>query len=207
MIPTPDLSHLTSTDYEHVYEPAEDTFLLLDALEEHAGELKEMAPLTCLEVGPGSGCVSSSVGQILGSSTLQTVYLCTDVNPHACKCTRKTGTQNRTSLDVAKAFIDIILFNPPYVPTLTEELVDAQELRGIEGSWAGGSDGMEITNKFLELVGDLLSPRGRMYLVALKENNIPEIQTRMVNRFNLQSTIVLSRRAGREHLSIICFHR
>ncbi|THU86820.1 putative methylase [Dendrothele bispora CBS 962.96] len=213
MIPTPDLSHLTSTDYEHVYEPAEDTFLLLDALEEHAGELKEMAPLTCLEVG------YATTSRVCPADIVQTVYLCTDVNPHACKCTRKTGTQNRTSLDVVhtsfayplharlKHCIDIILFNPPYVPTLTEELVDAQELRGIEGSWAGGSDGMEITNKFLELVDsdtsytfqDLLSHRGRMYLVALKENNIPEIQTHMVNRFNLQSTNVLSRRAGREH--------
>ena len=40
--PTPDFSHLTQVDYDHVYEPAEDTFLLLDALEKDAGYLKNL---------------------------------------------------------------------------------------------------------------------------------------------------------------------
>ena len=32
-LPTPYYAHLSSNDWEHVYEPSEDTFLMLDALE------------------------------------------------------------------------------------------------------------------------------------------------------------------------------
>lgn len=48
--------------------------------------------------------------------------------------------------------VDIILFNPPYVPTSSDEAEDAQEARTIEGSWAGGFNGMELTNIFLKRV-------------------------------------------------------
>lgn len=79
MIPTPDLSHLTRKDYDLVYEPAgtkqphtllslshpqtrslnphplfrrtEDTFVLLDALEQDAEQLRKLQPSVCLEVG------------------------------------------------------------------------------------------------------------------------------------------------------------
>ncbi|KAF8922234.1 S-adenosyl-L-methionine-dependent methyltransferase [Mucidula mucida] len=215
-IPTPDLSHLRPSDYVKVYEPAEDTFLLLDALEQDAEYLRDLHPRICMEVGSGSGCVSSFMGAILGSSSL---YLCTDINHHACICTVRTGVQNKIPLNVVETSfsralscrlrhsVDVLLFNPPYVPTITEEALDAQDNRDIQGSWAGGQAGMQVTNSFLETVHELLSPRGAFYLVALKQNDIPSIQRKMLEQYGLRSCIVLQWRAGGEHLFIVRFCR
>jgi len=217
MIPTPDLSHLTRHDYEHVYEPAEDTFLLLDAIEQEASDLKELQSLICLEIGSGSGCVSAFAGSILGSSA--TLYLCTDINSHASRSTCATGKQNNVPLESITASlalpfhsrlrhsVDVLLFNPPYVPTVTDEAEDAQGTAGIQGSWAGGADGMQITNIFLQTVESLLSAKGRFYLVAVKENNIRSICAKMLADYGLRSEIVLRRRAGREHLFVVRFSR
>ena len=48
--------------------------------------------------------------------------------------------------------VDILIFNPPYVPTDLPEALDAQDTADIQGSWAGGQSGMHITNVLLEQV-------------------------------------------------------
>lgn len=54
--------------------------------------------------------------------------------------------------------VDVVLFNPPYVPTSDEEARSAQAHGGsdakgfIAGAWAGGDDGMNVTNIFLDQV-------------------------------------------------------
>jgi release factor glutamine methyltransferase len=217
MIPTPDLSHLTKNDYERVYEPAEDTFVLLDALEADADAIRALAPRLCLEIGSGTGVISTFLAQIIGTS--DSFFLCTDINPHAATCTARTGSQNKVPVEPLVASlarpltsrlghaVDILVFNPPYVPTYDEDVDAAQRSVGISGSWAGGADGMQVTDAFLRQVDGLLSPQGRFYLVTVKQNNVPRVQEFMLKDFSLQSEIVLQRRAGREYLFVLRFVR
>ena len=48
--------------------------------------------------------------------------------------------------------VDVLIFNPPYVPTYDDEADDAQLGADIQGAWAGGRDGMRVTDVLLEQV-------------------------------------------------------
>jgi release factor glutamine methyltransferase len=71
MQPTPNLP--TSINYQKVYEPYEDTFLFLDALESEteSGYLHDYLELGCrkpaivFEIGCGSGCVSAFIPSLM----------------------------------------------------------------------------------------------------------------------------------------------
>ncbi|KAF6120514.1 N-6 adenine-specific DNA methyltransferase 1 [Phyllostomus discolor] len=99
-----------------------------------------------------------------------------------------------------KEKVDLLVFNPPYVVTPSEEVGS----HGIEAAWAGGRNGREVMDRFFPVVPDLLSPRGLFYLVTIKENN-PEEILRTMRMKGLQGTAALSRRAGREMLSVLRF--
>ena len=80
--------------------------------------------------------------------------------------------------------MDVLLFNPPYVPTPEEEEMMAQSGASIEGSWAGGSTGTKLVDEMIEggLIEDVLSPGGSFYLVAIKQNDPAGLVTRLEKR-------------------------
>ncbi|ODO06450.1 hypothetical protein L198_01682 [Cryptococcus wingfieldii CBS 7118] len=189
-LPTPNIAHLTEEDYDHVYEPAEDSFILLDALEIDAEEIRLSKPAINLEIGSGSGVVSTFLSNLLGPN--ESYVISTDINSYACKATQRTAAANQTTLDGINCNllspllsrlhqqVDILLFNPPYVPTDADELSLTQEQKDIGGAWAGGFDGMAVTNLVLDQLPDLLSPAGRLYLVAVQQNKTTDIAERML---------------------------
>ncbi|KAM6310242.1 methyltransferase N6AMT1 [Aegotheles albertisi] len=212
-LPTPRYEHVGPRGpFRDVYEPAEDTFLLLDALERDAARLREARVEVCLEIGSGSGVVSAFLAaSVIGPSAL---YICTDINPMAAYCTLETALLNNVHLqpvitDLVKGLtprlngkVDLLLFNPPYVVTPSEEV----ESHGIEASWAGGKKGREVMDRIFPLVPDLLSPGGLFYLVTIKENNPDEI-LEMMKKCGLEGTRVLNRQAGQEMLTVLKFRK
>ncbi|XP_023691299.1 methyltransferase N6AMT1 [Paramormyrops kingsleyae] len=209
MIPTPEYSHVGRGPFSDVYDPAEDSFLLMDALERDADRIRRVRPALCLEVGSGSGVVSAFLAAVTGPDA---AYLCTDVNPAAAQCTMETSRCNGchlqpivtdlvdTLLPRLSGKVDILLFNPPYVVTPSEEVGG----RGIEAAWAGGMRGREVMDRFFPLVPQLLSSQGLFYLVTVAENKPAEI-VRLLGETALQGEVCLSRQAGRESLSILRF--
>lgn len=136
MLPTPDTSHVS---YKTVYEPAEDSYLLLDTLSSDTEVIwlhERFAKQTpfVVEIGTGSGVViafvTANAQHIFGRPILSQGI---DVNIHACKATAQTvhtaikdqkstsfylGSLNGdlcTSLTPLK--VDVLVFNPPYVPS------------------------------------------------------------------------------------------
>ncbi|KAI8138960.1 S-adenosyl-L-methionine-dependent methyltransferase [Fennellomyces sp. T-0311] len=214
MIPTPDLSHLTSRDFDKVYEPAEDTFLLLDALEQDEKTIQTQRPTICLEIGSGSGCVTTMLAKIVGEANA--VFLTTDINNYACQATQRTAHQNKirtiesiqTSLAESllprlEHAVDILCFNPPYAVTPPEEVGS----HGIEAAWAGGVDGRQVIDAFLPFVPQLLSPTGVLYLLLINENRPAEIAEIMRAQYGMKAEIVMERRAGRERQYILKIQR
>lgn len=214
MLPTPSTSHV---NYSRIYEPSEDSYLLLDTLSspsEHnflSGRFPtgSSSPVV-LEVGTGSGVVVAFIlanaGHILGRS--DALGLGVDVNRYACEATSKTaalaakdsrerGVEPAIFMDgvlsdltsaLRPGSIDILIFNPPYVPSETlpspEDLdatMDAfsRDSRLLALSTDGGADGMETADRLLAELPSVLSSQGVAYILLCAQNRPKQVMDRI----------------------------
>lgn len=218
MLPTPDTCGL---DTEKVYDPAEDSFLLLDLFESLRNELslkhfEYRLPLV-VEIGTGSGIVTTFINKNILPDAL---YIATDINPYSCKAAAKTNASNATSsnFDVIRCSlttalryhqIDILIFNPPYVPTETIPEIPKstnEEYRWLDIALNGGPDGMDITNKVLDSLDHILSDHGEAYTLFCARNK-PQLVAQNFQKLhsNFKVTKVITKKAGWEVLSVYKF--
>lgn len=204
---TPIISHISSEDFLDIYEPAEDSFVLLDALEKDIEFLQKLKPKICCEIGSGSGINITSLANTIKYSS----FFCTDINPKACNISRKTAEVNGTSIecfnmDLLNNFreniFDVIIFNPPYVVTEDDEISKSN----ISRSWAGGKNGRIIIDRMLSQLPVMLTKEGACYLVVIAENKPAEIIKNMFH-IGYETQIVLERRVRGEFLSVLKFYK
>jgi release factor glutamine methyltransferase len=240
MLPTPCTSHVP---YTRVYEPAEDSFLLLDTLSSKSETdflasrfppVSSSPPPLTLEIGPGSGVVLAFL-----TAHAQTLFsrrdiltLGIDVNGFACSATAATvakavaateqqqdrhqqqnhadgkddgagiflgAVQGDLAGAVRPGAVDVLVFNPPYVPTAEmpavlpppapasttttppqeEETAFERDSRLLALSYAGGRDGMETTARLIEALPEVLSDRGCAYLLLCAQNKPEQVKERI----------------------------
>ncbi|KAI0009787.1 methyltransferase domain-containing protein [Xylariaceae sp. FL0662B] len=243
MLPTPDTSHVA---YERIYEPAEDSFLLLDTLSSTAevaflqDRFRHGVPPLVVEIGPGSGVVIAFVNAhaevIFGTRDILTTAI--DVNGYACRATgdtvRKAASENPAThgrylgafqgdlvTPLRDRSVDLLVFNPPYVPTpdLPEQSAHADTYPRVdadptfdEDSWllslsyAGGKDGMETTDRLIDSLPRVLSGRGCAYILLCAQNKPAVVKERirsLGDAWKVETVGTSGKQAGWEKLQII----
>jgi len=162
-----------------VYQPAEDSRLLAEAA---IADLD--APSLALEVGTGSGYVAARVAEETGARVVGS-----DLNPHACAQARDRGIE-AVRADLVAPFrdeaFDAALFNPPYLPTDTDERgssssptrsndPDDERDDWMEVALSGGEDGLDVVEPFVASVGRVLAPGGAVYLLVSSLAGVDEV--------------------------------
>jgi len=150
-------------DFSQVYQPEADTDLLLKTAMKEAGPTDRV-----LEVGAGSGIIA---GALMGSVSL---VVATDINPHAAICTKQRGVEVvRTDLMAGICGIfDLVIFNPPYLPTTPKERIDDW----LEYALDGGADGTNVIRRFAGMVSEVMAPSGRLLVLVSSLNPLHRVQ-------------------------------
>lgn len=149
-----------------VYIPSDDTFLLAENL-----EIKEEQSV--LEIGTGSGLVS------MYASLLTDDVTATDINYNALELAEKNfklNNINTIKLEFGDLFepvkdkkFDVILFNAPYLPTDSDDIINDD----LNYAFDGGLDGRKVIDRFINEVSNHLNDKGIVQIIqsSLSDNN------------------------------------
>ena len=149
-----------------VYIPSDDTFLLAENLEIKEGQ-------SVLEIGTGSGLVS------MYASLLSDDVTATDINYNALELAEKNfklNNINTIKLEFGDLFepvkdkkFDVILFNTPYLPTDSDDIINDD----LNYAFDGGLDGRKVIDRFINDVSNHLNDKGIVQIIqsSLSDND------------------------------------
>jgi len=105
--------------------------------------------------------------------------------------------------------IDVLLFNPPYVVTPSEEIYDPSTKSSslsssLTAAWAGGLRGREVVDRILYDIKSWLRPNGGTFLVvAYAQNDIEEMMSILSNQDGMRVERAKWTKADEESLVVL----
>ena len=181
---------------EHVYEPAEDTFLLAERLAVTEGDV-------VLDVGTGCGILA-----VLAAKKAKRV-VAVDINPYAIECATKNaqtnGVKEKIEFRLGDLFqpikqnesFNVILFNSPYLPSEPDE-----EKSWIGKAWAGGPDGRTVIDRFIGDAPSFLAEGGKIQLVQSSLSNVDKT-VQMFNERNMKAKVAAQVKVAFESIVLV----
>jgi release factor glutamine methyltransferase len=172
-------SHFFNLEFEvnaDVLIPRPDTETIVENVLQLARHTTGMEAPRVLDLCTGSGCVAAAIAHHLKAATV----LATDVSTAAVILARKNierlGLSSRVSVELGDLFdplsrivdaqpFDLIVANPPYIPSGQIESLD-RSVRDYEPRLAldGGADGLDVHRRILADAPNHLSPAGQIFL-------------------------------------------
>jgi release factor glutamine methyltransferase len=179
---------------EHVYEPAEDSFLLAEKMTVTEDD-------TVLDMGTGCGILA-----VLAAEKAKSV-LAVDINPYAIECAIKNAEMNSAKITFRHGDLfqpikpnerfSLILFNAPYLPSEPDE-----ERSWIGKAWAGGSNGRKVIDRFVMDAPNFLAAGGRIQLVQSSLSDVNRT-LKMFSERSLQAMVAAQVKVAFERIVLV----
>jgi release factor glutamine methyltransferase len=174
-----------------VYPVQRDTWLLADVLRAELADhgCGAARPCRVLELGAGAGALS-----VVAAGVPCTEVTAVDLSRRALLSTRVNAARHGRRVRVRRGDLtapvagerfDVVVSNPPYVPTETDELPD----HGLARAFDGGRDGRAVLDRVCDEAPEVLDEGGRL-LVVHSAFNDPALTVRRLQGHGLQAEVV-----------------
>lgn len=186
--------HRPVTAAPGVYAPQDDSLLLVETM-------RRFTPVderSVLDLCAGSGIAAVTAAQ-LGARRVTAI----DVSRRAVRCTRRNARAAVVQVDarvgtlsdaLAHGPYDVVLCNPPYVPTEPGDATSSlPDHIGPSRAWDAGTDGRAVLDPLCDAAPGLLT-RGGVLLIVHSEFADPSRTLRMLRRGGIAAETIATQR-------------